>query len=59
MRKGCVLNMTKEDILKGIEACSEFICDECPYQKFDSKDYPIRCMHFLITDINEMLKGGE
>ena len=51
--------MTKEEILKGIEACSEFICDECPYQIFDSKDYPIRCMHFLIADINKMLKGGE
>ena len=48
--------MTKEEILKGIEACSEFICDECPYQIFDSKDYPIRCMHFLIADINKMLK---
>lgn len=51
--------MTKEKILKGIEACSEFSCDECPYQIFDSKYYPIKCMHFLIADINKILKNED
>lgn len=46
--------MTKEEILKGIKACSEFICDECPYQIYDSKDYPLRCMYFLIKDIDKL-----
>ena len=24
--------MTKEEILKGIECCAEFLCGECPYE---------------------------
>ena len=45
--------MTQIEILKGLECCAEFICDECPYKKYESKDYPLRCIHKLIVDLKE------
>lgn len=51
-------NMSKEDILKGIECCAEFLCGECPYQKYDdpAKGYTLRCIHTLLVDINDLVK---
>lgn len=46
--------MKEEEIEKGLECCTEFLCGECPYQKYESKDYPIRCMQMLINDVYVM-----
>lgn len=58
--------MTQQEIEKGLECCTEFLCGECPYQKYDSKDYPIRCMQMLVNDIyvtynnlKELIKEGD
>lgn len=29
--------MKKEDIELGMRCCNEFLCGECPYEKFDDK----------------------
>jgi hypothetical protein len=47
--------VTKETVLKGIECCSEFLCGECPYQKYESKQYSLKCNHMLMLDINELV----
>ena len=46
--------MTREEILKGLECCSEFLCGECPYRKFYSHDYPLKCIHKLLVDLKEL-----
>ena len=46
--------MTKEEIELGIKCCSDFLCGECPYQKFDSPQYTMRCVHTLMKDINKL-----
>ncbi len=43
--------MTKEEIAKGIDCCSEFLCGECPYKVYHSHDYPIKCIHHLMVDV--------
>lgn len=53
------MEVTKETVLKGIECCAEFLCGECPYQRYDdekSKVYTLRCIHMLMQDINELVK---
>ena len=44
--------LSKEDTLKGLECCSEFLCGECPYKVFEDKkgEYIIRCMYKLMND---------
>lgn len=51
--------MEKDDVLKGLECCKEFLCDECPYQKYESIDYKLRCIHKLIVDLFNLFKGGK
>ena len=46
----------EEDILKGIECCAEYMCGECPYQRFEHKDYKMRCIHMLMEDIATWVK---
>lgn len=49
--------MAKEEILKGIECCAEYLCGECPYQKYESTQYLLKCNTALMRDINELLKN--
>ena len=49
--------MTKEEILKGIECCAEFLCGECPYQKYVDPKYLLKCNTALMRDVNELLKN--
>lgn len=51
--------LSKEDTLKGLECCSEFLCGECPYRIFEDKtgQYTIRCMYKLMNDLFEILKA--
>lgn len=51
--------MTKEEILKGIECCAEYLCSDCPYQKYEHHEYKMRCVHRLLEDINNLLKNIE
>lgn len=51
--------MTREETLKGLSCCSEFLCGECPYNIYHSHDYPIKCMHKLMVDLYALnLKDG-
>lgn len=50
--------MNKE-LEKALECCSKFLCDECPYQKYDSHNYPIRCIHILVVDVYKEIKEKE
>ena len=51
--------LSKEDTLKGLECCSEFLCGECPYKVFEDKtgQYTIRCIYKLMNDLFEILKA--
>ena len=49
--------MNREEIEQGMKCCNEFLCGECPYEKYDdkvSKQYTMRCIHMLIQDINKL-----
>lgn len=46
----------KEKIFKAVAACSEFCCDECPYQHLDDSNFPLRCVHALVKDVYELFK---
>lgn len=48
--------MDKEKILLALKCCSEFYCDDCPYQKYESKDYPLRCIHKFTVDLYDFLR---
>lgn len=51
--------LSKEDALKGLECCTEFLCGECPYERFEDEtgQYIIRCICKLTNDLFEMLKA--
>ena len=42
----------KETIIKALKACSEFLCDECPYKYLEDHNFPLKCIHTLIVDLN-------
>lgn len=46
--------MTREETLKGLECCADFMCKDCPYQKFSDHTYTIRCMHRLMVDLQTL-----
>ena len=46
---------TKEETLKALQACHDFCCGECPYQKYDSYEYKLRCIHILIDNLYELI----
>ena len=46
--------MNKEETEQGMKCCNEFLCGECPYEKYDdkvSKQYTMRCIHMLMQEI--------
>lgn len=49
--------MTKEEALKGLECCAEFLCDECPYKIYSHIDYKFRCNYKLISDLKTYVLG--
>ena len=52
--------MNKEEIEQGMKCCNEFLCGECPYEKYDDKvshQYIMRCIHMLMQDINKLYFG--
>lgn len=54
--------MKREDIELGMKCCNEFLCGECPYEKFDDKKghtYTMRCIHRLIQDISKLYFGED
>ena len=51
------MGMNKEEIEQGMKCCNEFLCGECPYEKYDDKvshQYTMRCIHMLMQDINKL-----
>ena len=51
------MDKRKEEIELGMKCCNEFLCGECPYEKFDDKinhQYTMRCIHILMNDINKL-----
>ena len=54
--------MNKEEIEQGMKCCNEFLCGECPYEKYDDKEshqYTMRCIHMLIQNINKLYFGDK
>ena len=51
-----VKNVTGTIFVEALAACSEFCCDECPYQHLDDMDYKLRCIHTLVADTYKLLK---
>ena len=47
--------MEREKVLNALKYCAEFECGNCPYKYLDSKDYPLRCIHTLIIDLNKIV----
>ena len=45
-------------LLTDLAACKDFYCCACSYQKYDSRDYKLRCIHKLIEDIYKSLLGN-
>ena len=45
-------------LLIDLAACKDFYCCACSYQKYDNKDYSLRCIHKLIEDIHKSLLGN-
>lgn len=45
-------------LLTDLTACKDFYCCACSYQKYDSRDYSLRCIHKLIEDIHKSLLGN-
>ena len=48
------MNFEKEIVEKALFLCQEFVCGECPYDKYQSHEYPIKCMSMLISDLCEI-----
>ena len=40
-----------DKLMKALECCAEFACGECPYQKYESTDYILKCSHKVIADL--------
>ena len=38
--------MDKENVLKGLAKCAEFLCDECPYQIYDHNPSPTNNFYY-------------
>ena len=51
--------MNKEKVLKGIECCAEFLCGECPYNKYEDANHMLKCNHILMLDIKEFVTTVE
>lgn len=51
--------MERENIELGMRCCNEYLCGECPYEKYTSAQYTMRCIHKLIQDINKMYFGDK
>lgn len=53
------MEFTEEEVRAAVESCTDFCCGECPYNIYESKDYPLRCIHKLMKDIHSLLNGGK
>lgn len=46
-----------KEIEQGVNCCSEFLCGECPYKKYNktiSGQVSLKCIHHLMTDVNKI-----
>lgn len=47
--------------IKGLVCCVNFLCNECPYAKYEHIEYKFQCAHIMHKDLFETLfiyKGG-
>lgn len=51
--------MTKEEVLKGLECCVDYMCGDCPYQYLASWEFPIKCMRTLLVDLQNLKEKEE
>lgn len=40
------------NLKKSIASCAEFLCSQCPYNRYESIDYKLKCIHKLMVDID-------
>lgn len=50
--------MTPREILNALECCTDFLCEECPYKKYDRTGHPLRCINKMINDLYDFLANG-
>lgn len=50
--------INEDEVKKGLECCVEYLCGECPYEKYDIKGKPLVCVHKLMEDLHKII-GGE
>jgi hypothetical protein len=53
------MEFTEKQIRESVNACCDFCCGECHYNIYESKDYPIRCIHKLMNDVQALLNKTE
>ena len=46
--------MERNEVLKALTCCNEFLCGDCPYKAWDSDEYKLRCIHMLISDLHQI-----
>lgn len=46
----------EEKVARGLIHCVDggFYCRGCPYEELESHIYPLRCVHALLTDIQNL-----
>lgn len=51
----------EDKVAKGLEHCVEdyFFCIGCPYKPLESSQFPLRCVHALLTDIQKLQKENK
>lgn len=49
--------MNREKISLALKSCKDFSCSNCPYQKYEDIDFSLKCIHLLMVDLYNFLKG--
>jgi hypothetical protein len=47
--------LDENQIKQAITCCAEFLCGECPYQKYEDPNHIMYCIHKLIVDVDKMI----
>ena len=51
--------MDENQIKQAIACCAEFLCSECPYQKYEDPNHIMQCIHKLIVDVDKMINNKD
>lgn len=51
------MEFTREQVLRSVQACKEFCCEECDYRIYAHEVYILRCVRRLMIDVDKILNG--